>query len=267
LGSLHPEQDDWAQTYCEVVVVEVMVDTDVVPVAPHLVIGASQAVVHPAFSSRLLAPPTVVVAIAVQCTLQLLTVWSVQEEDEEDSVSVDEDCLEAGLDDFGSSTSLSASTIGFRLCCNFFTVSTVSFVPLVTSSFNLLVVSTTQLRSEKAVWNKPPKRLRGRSCPGSLRRRCPLHGSTPSAGFGNLPIMSTALGWSLPSSLVTAVTLGASGVSIQLLRSGKILTKPTDRSEALDRAPVPLGEGGAMGMGGGVIPGVSCIPVRSRQYC
>jgi hypothetical protein len=200
-------------------VVEVMVDTDVVPVAPHLVIGASQAVVHPAFSSRLLAPPTVVVAIAVQCTWQLLTVWSVQEEDEEDSVSVDEDCLEAGLDDFGSSMSLSASTIVFRLCCNFFTVSTVSFVPLVTSSFNLLVVSTTQLRSEKAVLNKPPQRLRGRSCPGSLRRRCPLHGSTPSVGFENLPSMSTALGRSLPSSLVTAVTRGASGVSIQLLRS------------------------------------------------
>jgi hypothetical protein len=150
LGSLHPEQDDWAQTYCEVVVVEVMVDTDVVPVAPHLVIGASQAVVHPAFSSRLLAPPTVVVAIAVQCTLQLLTVWSVQEEDEEDSVSVDEDCLEAGLDDFGSSMSLSASTIVFRLCCNFFTVSTVSFVPLVTSSFNLLVVSARHLSVSSA---------------------------------------------------------------------------------------------------------------------
>jgi hypothetical protein len=44
---------DGAQTNREAVVVDVMVDTDVTPVAPHLVIGASQAVVHASFLSRL----------------------------------------------------------------------------------------------------------------------------------------------------------------------------------------------------------------------
>jgi hypothetical protein len=34
-----------------------------------------------------------------------------------------------------------------------------------------------------------------------------------------------------------------------IVEERKIPTKPTDRSEALDRAPVPLGEGGALGMG------------------
>jgi hypothetical protein len=58
----------------------------------------------------------------------------------------------------------------------------------------------------------------------------------------------------LSSLSVTAVTRGASGVSIQLLRSGKMPTKPTDRSEALDWTSVPVGTMVTTEMGGGVIP-------------
>jgi len=54
--------------------VEVIVDTDVTPVAPHFVMGASQTVVHAFLSSLLFGPLKVVVTIAVQRTLQLLIV-------------------------------------------------------------------------------------------------------------------------------------------------------------------------------------------------
>jgi hypothetical protein len=39
-------------------------------------------------------------------------------------------------------------------------------------------------------------------------------------------------------------------------------TKPTDRSETLDRTPVSVGERVVTAVGGGVIPGGSCIPVE-----
>jgi hypothetical protein len=134
----------------------------------------------------------------------------VQEEDEDDSASVDVGCSEAEPDGFISSTSLSASIIGFKVSSNFLTVTTASVAPSIIASFTLLVVSTTQLRSEKAVLNKPPKRLRLSSVgesPDRLRRRFAVpQGSTPSGGFGNLANMSTALGSILSSSSVTAVT-------------------------------------------------------------
>ena len=137
------------------------------------------------------------------------------EEDEDESDRVDVGFLEAEpdvLESSVSSTSLSASIIGFRSSCNFVTASTASFVPFMTPSFTLLVVSTTHVTSEKAVLNKPPNKLRlsstgGSICSASFRRRFPdLHGSTPSVGFGSFPSKSMALGRMTVNSLVTAVT-------------------------------------------------------------
>jgi hypothetical protein len=62
-----------------VVVVDVTVDTDVRPVASHLVMGSPQIVVHVSPSARLFGPPKVVVAVAVHVMLQLLTVCEVQD--------------------------------------------------------------------------------------------------------------------------------------------------------------------------------------------
>ena len=65
---------------------------------------------------------------------------------------------------------------------------------------------------------------------------------------------SRALRKMLSSSIVTAVTRGASGALIQLLKSGKTPTKATDKSEALDRTSMPVGIGLLVELGAIVIP-------------
>jgi hypothetical protein len=52
----------------EAVEVDVKVDTDVTPVAPHAVIGEPQLVKHAFPSARILTPPIVVTAVATQAT-------------------------------------------------------------------------------------------------------------------------------------------------------------------------------------------------------
>lgn len=63
-GALHAEQL-LAHSTREVVVVDVVVEADVTPVAPHLVIGAPQEVMHESPFACLLAPAIVVVTVAV----------------------------------------------------------------------------------------------------------------------------------------------------------------------------------------------------------
>lgn len=100
-----------------------------------------------------------VVAVVVQTMLQLLAVRKLHEEDTEEL-----DCVEVSLSEvdaggcvaFAGSTSLRASNIGRKSFCRCLTRSTVSLVPFNTPSFNLLVVSMTQLTSENAVLNRPP---------------------------------------------------------------------------------------------------------------
>jgi hypothetical protein len=170
--------------------VEVRVDVVVTPVASHLVRGASHIVVHTSPCARLFGPPMVVVtvAVAVQAMLQLLTVVRLH---------VEEDCVGSSVSDadsggLESSTSFSASSNGLRSSCKPLTVFTAAVVPPITVSFTLLVVSMTQVTSEKAVLNRPPSRLRSMRIlcvtrSGSLLWRRPdLHGSTPSVGFGSL---------------------------------------------------------------------------------
>lgn len=178
---------------------------------------------------------------------QLLTVRKVQEEESEDC---DEDgCDEAderlseaepeGLVSSLGSTSLSASTIGFRSICKLLTFSTAS-TPSLTASLTLLVVSITQVTSEKAVLKRPPSRSRfsifseTNSLIFLLRFFLDLQGSTPSGGSGSFPKRLLALGRISSSLLITAVAAGASGRSIHFCRTGKTPAITIDRSEALD---------------------------------
>lgn len=212
-----------------------------------------------------------VVATAVQPTLQLLTVCRVHEEEDDDRDCVEVGASEADTETEGfpsllGSTSLRASTIGFRTSCKFFTVSTASVVPLTIPSLTLLAVSITQVTREKAVLNKFPIRLRLSDIwiatgSGSLRRRLPdLHGSTPLVGIGSLPNKSVALGRALSSPLITPVMSAASGWSIQLCISGKMAAITIDKSEALDWISVPVDKRVVDGLGGSVIPGGSIMP-------
>ena len=142
------------------------VDTDVVPLAPHRVIGALQTVVHAALSARFFGPPKVVVATAVHFTSQLLIVLAVHEDVEDVEVGLGlvdvrfpVSVAEVVVSSSGSN-SLRASSNGFKPSSNLLTVSIASFVPLTTLSFTLLVVSIMHATNEKAVLNKPSRKLR-----------------------------------------------------------------------------------------------------------
>ena len=172
--------------------VDVMVDVDVEPVAPQLVMGASHVVVHDFPSARLFSAPRVVVAVTAHSTLHSLAVRIEQEADVDRSVSLDVGLSEAG-EDFGSpsgSTSLSASTMGFKVFSKLLTTSSVSFTPLVTSVLNFCAVSMTHATSENAVLKSPPNRLLTSKSEAKISSLCPrsarLQGSGPCGGFGSL---------------------------------------------------------------------------------
>jgi hypothetical protein len=59
-------------------------DTEVAPVAPQRVMGGIHVVVQASLAARFSCPPRVVVAVAVQATLQSLAVCRVQDDDEEE---------------------------------------------------------------------------------------------------------------------------------------------------------------------------------------
>lgn len=151
-----------------VVVVEVTVDAEVAPVAPQLVIGAPQVVEHSSLDPRLTVPPTVVVAVAVQATWQLLTVRRVQEdEDEEEEPDAEEepnavDTLTEGVGvSLGLGVGLPPGLSRSALINGFNSLRSSMARSILESTINFLTlptVSTMHFTKEKSVLKRPSRK-------------------------------------------------------------------------------------------------------------
>lgn len=122
MGLLQLEQP--LEYFRKTVDVDVVVEADVMHVAPHFVIGALQSLVHIAPSTCRFSPPKVLVATTVHARLQSLAVLGVQEDEDAESDYIELVWSESEADGSGSSgpISLRASTIGLRRSCKSLTM-------------------------------------------------------------------------------------------------------------------------------------------------